>query len=290
MLGLLVLIFLFTLFILALGRIGWLPNKHSCDMTSPLNHVIYHAPPARYNDQIVNKWVDKPWRTDGKRIPCRIEVYDDTIPVQERKLIIYSHGNAEDMLNCIELLRQVSRSVKSDVLCWDYSGYGLNDANVDERTPEGVNMSLRAIYNSLIRDNEENYHPRNILFWGYSLGSGPTTAVVAALCREGTPPLGLILFGAYTSILDVVSHWSHASLANLFTPRWDNVREIKYVTCPILIIHGQSDNMIPLVHARKLKAANSNAKLIILPNIGHTTFSYSDSIKEVNQWLQEISE
>jgi pimeloyl-ACP methyl ester carboxylesterase len=99
---------------------------------------------------------------------------------------------------------------------------------------------------------------------------------------------GLILLGAYSSILDVVSDNYHEKISQLFQPRWNSAHTITRVSSPILILHGQSDGLISVKHAIKLKNANNNAKLVIMPNIGHTTFSWTESIKEVKDWLDYV--
>ena len=263
---------------------GLIPKKCTQEYDSPLNFVMYQEPGAVYTDQLVNKWVPKKWRSDGDRIPCRIELYEeDKRNNDERNVILYSHGNAENLLSCVQFVRELSTLTKMDTVCWDYSGYGLNTFAKDERTMDGVNRTIHHVYESLI---EDGYKLENMIFMGYSLGTGPSTWITSKLCQEEEiKPAGLILFGAYSSILDVVADLSHPKLAEMFEERWNSEKEIPNVTCPILLLHGQSDGMIKVEHSKKLKAANDQAKLVILPNVGHTSFSWNDSIKEIREWL-----
>lgn len=258
------------------------PRKCWVDKRSPLNLLLFREPMQKYDAQLVNVWVDKPWRTDGGRIPCHLEKVDDH--QHSRYLIIYSHGNNEDILHCLHFTRELCRIMGSDVLCYDYSGYGLNPGDPFERSAVGVNTTLHTVYNHMC----ETYDSENILLWGYSLGSGPSVALAAELAQAGPVPLrGLVLFGAYASILKVVEDSTNRTVAGLFTERWDNLKKIKRVQCPVLILHGENDHLIPVHHAKELHRALPTSHLMIMPHTGHTTFSLPDSVTVVKKWLQE---
>lgn len=269
----------------------FVPNA-SADLDSPLNFVMFKSPGVnRYTDQLVNLWIPKPWKIEPSgKIPCRIEYgYRRGIENASRKLIIYSHGNAEDLMSCSQFIRELSEKTMMDVVSWDYSGYGLNPIDKFERTTEGMNLSLKTIINYF---TSTGYDQKHILLWGYSLGTGPSVAVAS----KTDPLMGLVLFGAYSSILDTVREHVHPKVAELFTERWNSKDSISSVTCPILLMHGQSDGLIPCKHSEVLKGyaekANQNAdrknvKLILFPNVGHTQFSWADTMKEVANWMTE---
>lgn len=281
-----VFIFILILLIVVFLVVGVIPSNCTSDYSSPLNFVMFQEPKNRYSDQLVNLWVDKPWRSDGKRIPARIEyAYTSNTPTSERKLIIYSHGNAEDLLHCVQFTQELTKNFLMDVVCWDYSGYGLNDLDKFERTPEGINLSLQTLLDHMVQ--QKGYDISNIILWGYSLGSGPTVHTAAKLCDNNTCPAGVILFGAYSSILDVVKDVTHEKVAQMFSERWNNREMINHITCPVLLMHGQNDGLIGYHHAETLKSAKPDAKLVGLPNTGHTRFSWSEAIKEVRKWLRE---
>jgi pimeloyl-ACP methyl ester carboxylesterase len=96
------------------------------------------------------------------------------------------------------------------------------------------------------------------------------------------------LFGAYSSILDVVKDTiPYKEVTKLFSERWDSKENIGQVTCPILMMHGQNDGLIKPSHADTLHSRNRNARLIKMPLSGHTTLPYGECIKEVKKWLKE---
>jgi pimeloyl-ACP methyl ester carboxylesterase len=250
---------------------------------------MFQEPRVKYSDNLVNVWIEKPWVSNGSRIPCRIERFSGETDKKspEKTLVIYSHGNAENLLHCAQTIRELSKALKVDVISYDYSGYGLNRADTFERSEEGVNLTLQTIYNAMVDPSSSyNYKPENVVLLGYSLGSGPSVYLASTLGKTKGSLRGLVLFGAYSSILDVVEDSTHKKVTNLFSNRWNSVEHIVAVNCPILILHGQSDGLINVKHAQRLKHANRRAKLVIMPNIGHTSYSWFESIKEVKTWLQ----
>lgn len=282
-------IFLFStmLIIIVLLATGVIGTHNICDYDAPLNLFLFQEPKTEYNQQLVNLWIDKPWSAEGSRIPCLYEqgYQQQEVKTKDRTLVIYSHGNNENLLHCMQFLREVTTSLQVDAVCWDYSGYGLNEANKFERSANGINLSLQTIVEHMTL--QLGYQVENIIFWGYSLGSGCSTYMAAQLSNKGTPPAGLVLFGAYASILDVVKDNTHAKVANWFSERWNNTLTIEKVKCPVILVHGQSDGFIKASHSEKLKKHCPQSKLVLLPNTGHTQFKWGEAIGEVRTWLNE---
>jgi fermentation-respiration switch protein FrsA (DUF1100 family) len=231
----------------------FVPTAH-VDAESPLNFVMFRSPgQGRYSEQLVNLWIRKSWRTDDAKIPCRFESgYPSNVPVSNRKLVLYSHGNAEDLMSCTFFLQELSDKLQMDAVTWDYSGYGLNPLDKFERTVDGLNLSLKTVLDHMVTSG---YKMSNIILWGYSLGTGPSTSLAGSICRNNEPTnslMGLILFGAYSSIIDVVKDHA-APVADIFSERWNNKVAITTVKCPVLLMHGQSDGLISFKHSMKLK-------------------------------------
>ncbi len=277
---------LVTLLVLSLFTILLLlfipPQKVACDFGSPLNIMLYQEPTVSYPNQFVNLWVDKPWRTDSSRIPCHVEFFDSN------KYIIYSHGNAENLLTALPFASLLSNKLQANVICYDYSGYGLNGYDSYERSAEGVNATLKAVYNYLLTRDQSAVSSSDICLVGYSLGTGCSVQLAADL---GPNVGGLVLIAAYASILEVVKETVSSSfgvkaasqISSMFSERWNNLRTIPQVKCPILLLHGKYDQLIPLKHAQKLKQASSNSTLIET-DCGHASFNWDHIVNHIETW------
>jgi pimeloyl-ACP methyl ester carboxylesterase len=53
-----------------------------------------------------------------------------------------------------------------------------------------------------------------------------------------------------------------------FPSRFDLRPELQAITAPTLIVHGE-DDAIPLASSREITAAIPNARLLVLPGVGH---------------------
>jgi abhydrolase domain-containing protein 17 len=197
------------------------------------DRMIFMPPPATYNATtlpIVHVQAE-----DGVRIAA-LHLPNDTA----RFAILYSHGNAEDlgwMLPTLEQLRELGFAV----VAYDYRGYGASTGGPP--TTAGVSRDIAAVYAWMTRDL--GIPPERVVLYGRSLGSGPATELAA---RE--PVAGLILESAFTSAYVVLTRF-----AILPFDRFPNIRHIRDVNAPVLVIHGTRDEVIPFSHGRRLHDA-----------------------------------
>ena len=254
------------------------------DVHQPLNYILFREPSNRYSNQMVNLWVPKPG-DPVNRIPCTLAQARGSDSVENRKLLIYSHGNGEHLGSCQPLMNYFAQHLSHDILAYDYSGYGLNKFDSNERTGPGVNQTLRTVFDEALKIG---YNSANITLLGYSLGSGPSTALAAALANEGRDLRGLVLLAAYSSIKDVIADKSHKSIAAIFSERWNNVDAIRLVKCPVLVVHGANDSLIKFEHALRLHEASPGSTLVTLPATGHCDFQWIDLVEAINRWQPRL--
>ena len=120
-----------------------------------------------------------------------------------------------------------------------------------------------------------------IVLIGNSLGSGVATQMAMEI-----RPAALVLISAFTALPDVAaSHypWLPARLRSAIAT---TTRKIGRVEAPVLILHGEKDQIVPFDNAGKLKSAARNAKLIPFADAGHE-LAYSPVAQEaVCDWLK----
>ena len=95
------------------------------------------------------------------------------------RLLIYSHGNGCDIGLLFRELLVCSKSWNINIIAVELRGYGLNIGTPSEET---INSDLRIVF------DYAHYKLRqassSIIFFGRSIGSGPTSKVVADLCEQ----------------------------------------------------------------------------------------------------------
>jgi fermentation-respiration switch protein FrsA (DUF1100 family) len=168
-------------------------------------------------------------------------------PHEGKPVIIFFHGNGDILAWRVPWFREMT-AAGAGLIAVSFRGYAGSSGSPTEA---GLLQDAEAAYAFAI----EHYSPERIVVWGFSLGTGPATAL-AANRRIGK----LILEAPYTSIADV------AAAAFPFIPaRWfirdpfHSDQRIANVTAPVLIMHGERDRTIPIRFGERLSCSSAEA-------------------------------
>jgi fermentation-respiration switch protein FrsA (DUF1100 family) len=209
--------------------------------------LIFPAPPSSYQDDPQFFKLAVP--PSGEKITARF--YENpSAPF----VLLYSHGNGEDLGECHPRLRYL-HSLGFAVLAYDYRGYGTSEGKPGERA---AGEDILAAWNWLTQ--ERGYAPAQIILYGRSVGSGPSCWLAA---RKN--PAGLILESPFVSAFRVRTHFPIVPF-----DRFPNLRRIREINAPVLILHGRQDRVVPFWHGRKLYEAAAPPKSFLeVPEAGH---------------------
>ncbi|KAG4926804.1 Alpha/beta hydrolase domain-containing protein 17B [Glycine soja] len=122
---------------------------------------------------------------------------------------------------------------------YDYSGYGQSSGKPSE---QNTYADIEAVYKCL----EESYGTKqeDIILYGQSVGSGPTLDLAARL-----PQLrAVVLHSPILSGLRVMYPVKRSYWFDIYK----NIDKIPLVNCPVLIIHGTSDEVVDCSHGKQL--------------------------------------
>jgi abhydrolase domain-containing protein 17 len=199
--------------------------------------MIFLPQPSSYQD---NEDILKIKTEDNKNISA---IY--LANSQAKYTILYAHGNAEDLGYIQPRLKKI-RDLGFSVFGYDYRGYGTSEGTPTEKA---AYQDIDSVYNYLTQ--KLNIPPQEIIVFGRSVGGGSAIDLAAR-----KPVAGLIVEGSFTSIFRVV-----VPVPLLPFDKFTNLDKIKKVKCPVLIMHGTIDKVIPFSHGEKLFAAVSSPKL-----------------------------
>jgi fermentation-respiration switch protein FrsA (DUF1100 family) len=171
-----------------------------------------------------------------------------------RFTLLYSHGNAEDLGNLAPLLARL-RGAGFAVLAYDYRGYGASSSGPPTET--GVYQDEHAVYH--YATDQLHIPAERIIAHGRSVGSGPA-AELAASERLG----GLILESGFVSAYRELTR-----IRIIPFDRFDNLARLSQVQCPVLVIHGRRDIVVPFWHGEALFAAAHEPKRALWLDAGH---------------------
>ncbi|XP_039133493.1 alpha/beta hydrolase domain-containing protein 17B-like [Dioscorea cayenensis subsp. rotundata] len=153
--------------------------------------------------------------------------------------LLYSHGNAADLGQMYELFLELSIHLRVNLLGYDYSGYGRSSGKPSE---QNTYADIEAAFKCL----EENFGAKEeeIILYGQSVGSGPTLEMAARLPRLRAVVLhSPILSGLRVMYPVKRSYWFDI---------YKNIDKIPLVNCPVLVIHGTSDEVVDCSHGKQL--------------------------------------
>lgn len=225
--------------------------------TRVLNALVYHPEKhlAQTPDALGLDYRDLTMRTaDG------IDVHGWFVRAERpRGHILYAHGNAGtigDRVSIIALLVEAG----FDVLAFDYRGFGHSTGAPGEH---GTYLDARAARAALLDQPEVD--PARVLYLGKSLGGG----VLLELASE-YPPAGMILMSTFSGMRDAARSVYPFLPAPLIPNAYPSLRRIAALRVPVLMMHGERDELLPLRHAERLYAAAREPKeLIVVPGAGH---------------------
>lgn len=189
--------------------------------------------------------------------------------------ILYFHGNAGSLITRAERFRRY-REAGYGVFMMTYRGYGGSTGAPSER---GNVADALLAYDKLVASGVPE---TDIVSYGESLGTG-IAVQVGAVRRPG----GVILDAPYTSIVDVAElHYPYLPARPFMTDRYESLRHIAAVEAPLLVVHGERDEIIPPSMARTLyEAARSKKQLAIVPGAGHSDHGLYGSYDIIFDWL-----
>jgi fermentation-respiration switch protein FrsA (DUF1100 family) len=172
-----------------------------------------------------------------------------------RPLVLFAHGNGELIDHWLDELEPL-RFLGVSVLLVEYPGYGRSAGSPSQAS---ITEAMTLAYD--LATSRPDVDATRIVGWGRSLGGG----AVCALSRERRLA-ALVLESTFTSV---------GSLARRFgVPRFlvrdpfDNASAVGAFEGPVLVVHGERDEIIAPGHARALHAAARRSELHLAP-CGH---------------------
>jgi hypothetical protein len=177
----------------------------------------------------------------------------------DRSTFLYFHGNAGNIGDRAFKVRHYLDDGYGVLLV----GYRYNADAGGKPSESGLYTDGKAAYDFV---REQGVPGSRIIAYGESLGSGVATKIAT------TNEVGAVVLEApYTSIGDVAqTHYWYVPAKWLLIDRFDSLGRIDKLSVPLLVLHGESDALIPVRFGRKLlEAAQEPKEIHVVPGGGH---------------------
>lgn len=190
-------------------------------------------------------WLDTP----AGKVEAWLMLGDDVSAATPGPAVIFAHGNAELIdHNAIEL--QEYQRLGVTVLLVEYRGYGRSAGSPSQA---GIVADFVQAYDLLAARDEVD--ASRIVLHGRSVGGG----VVLDLATK-RKAAAVITQSTFTSVTAMAGRYLMPPF--LIRDPFDNAAAVRQLDCPILIMHGEHDSIIPFSHGKKLASLAKDATLI----------------------------
>ncbi|WP_426060537.1 alpha/beta fold hydrolase [Hymenobacter sp. B1770] len=204
----------------------------------------------RFSGDFEERWIPTP---DGPRLHGLL-----FRAPQSKGLVFYLHGNGGALDSWGEAADTYTR-LGYHVFMLDYRGYGKSEGKITSQ--QQLLSDVQTAYQHLLPEYPES----QTVILGYSVGTGPATWLAA----QQRPKL-LILQAPYFSLRDLATHLYPFVPGFLVRYPLPTNELIKQVKAPVVLFHGDQDEVIYYESSLKLKALlKPEDQLIVLPGEGH---------------------
>ena len=185
---------------------------------------------------------------------------------RQRQTWLWFHGNGGNLGTRVGQLARARHLLGVDQFIFDYRGYGNSEGVPTER---GTYLDARAALNYL--RGREDIDPERIVYFGHSLG-----AAVAIELAVQHPPAGMALIAPFSSIKDMAGLVMPIPLVGwLVRGHYNSIKRIKRVHTPLLVLHGELDEIVPHSQGFKLyRAANRPKRFVTLHGASHNNVQH----------------
>lgn len=197
---------------------------------------------------------------------------------QGQPTLLYFHGNG----GALEVRRERMRKYLDrgrGMLMMAYRGYS---GSTGAPTEADIVADAKLAYRTLIADG---LTPDQIILYGESLGAAVAVQVAADL-----PVRALVLDSPFSSLLERAKlSYGWLPVRLLLKDWFMSTEHIKRVHAPVLVLHGENDEVTPAAMGKALyDAANAPKDIAILPGAGHNDHYLFGSFEIINAWIDRV--
>ncbi|MDY7030740.1 MAG: alpha/beta hydrolase [Thermodesulfobacteriota bacterium] len=194
-------------------------------------------------------------------IGCRSHICGKDFPN-----ILYFHGNGE-IVSDYDDVAPLFKGIGANLLVADYRGYGFSSG-----TPTLSSMIEDAhnIFHFFVNILREEGYTGKLFVMGRSLGSA---SALELACNYQEQISGVIIESGFANLFDLLRNIGFPvdSLNLSDEIKNSTLSKIRSINIPVLIIHAQYDNIIPLTEGMTIfeNVPTDRKRMLVVPNADH---------------------
>jgi fermentation-respiration switch protein FrsA (DUF1100 family) len=196
--------------------------------------------------------------------------------VNPKGVVLHFHGNGENIMH-MESVAAPFVSRNYNLLAMDYRSYGKSTGTLSQESLYSDAM----LFMHYLEDS--GWKASDIIIYGRSIG----TSIATQLASQKTPK-GLILHSPFYSLNSLILETRpYLPVDILLKYPLESAEYMSKVDCPVLILHGDADSIVPLSSAEKL--SKIKGKLVILKGGNHANLTnFPRFWSEIDNFLHNI--
>jgi uncharacterized protein len=203
---------------------------------------------------------------------ARLSVLHLRLP-QPKGVVFFLHGNAGNLSGWFSNAA-FYREANFDLVMPDYRGYGKSTGRI--QSEEQLLSDVRAVWDHIA----PRYADRKVVIYGRSLGTALAAELSSQLSAGGRPADLTVLVTPYSSIRELASEIYPVLPQFLVRYPLETAARARGIVGPIVLYHGDRDELIPLRHSERLRGALPNAQLTVVIGARHNDIQEFPAYRE----------
>ena len=198
--------------------------------------------------------------------------------LKKKRTLVFFHGNAGNLTNRIHKLNLI-KNFDINFLIVAYRGFSGNKGKPTEKgLYEDAQSTLRWLSKNLVKESD-------IIVYGESLGTGVSIEVA-----QNKSYAGLILESPFTSMVDTAKfYYPYLPVSFILKDKYENLKKLKNINIPILIMHGEKDSIVPFQMGKKIFEKANEPKFFYFPKNDDHMMEYNENLlKVLGNFLKSI--
>jgi len=187
--------------------------------------------------------------------------------LKDYKTLVYFHGNAGSLENRIHKLTHFQyMNINFLIIAW--RGFNGNKGKPSER---GLYVDGKSAIDWL---KKKGVDEKNLILYGESLGTG-----IATHLAQNKNYAGVILETPFTSMIDAAKNfYPYIPINLLLKDKFENFKKVKNINTPILVMHGEVDQIVPFSMGKKIYEIANNPKYSYFTKYDDHMMEYDENL------------